>query len=120
MEIYNSYLRFCASVNYFFERVRKDDDPGIPSLLFVAVLLSIYTYGFFYSVELIIGRKLNVHSFYFYGILIFWGVFNYFFAFRKEQLYRHYKDKYNTWITLTIILVGYAFMGITGYYSKNL
>lgn len=120
MIIYKNYLRFCASVNFFFERIRKDDDPGVLALLFVTVLLSVYTYGVFYSVELLAGKKINIHSFFFYGVLIFWGVFNYFFAFRKEQLYRHYKDKFNLWQSLLIILLGYAFMFITGYFCQKL
>lgn len=57
MVIYNSYLRFCASANFFFERIRKDDGSGIPALLFVTVLLTVYTYGLFYSVELLAGKK---------------------------------------------------------------
>lgn len=120
MVIYKSYLRFCASVNFFFERIRKDDDPGIPALLFVTVLLCVYSYGLFYSSELLAGKKININSFFFYGVFVFWGVFNYFLAFRKEQLYRHYKDKFNLCQSLAIILIGYVFMLITGYLSHKL
>lgn len=118
--LYRYYLRFCASINYFFERVRKDDDPGIPALLFVALTLSVYTYGLFYVFELIIGRKLNVSAVFYYGVFILWSVVNYVFAFRKEQLYRFYKYRFNPWQAVAIILVGYSIMAIAGYYARHL
>ena len=57
MVIYKCYLRFCASVNFFFERVRNDDDPGIPALLFVTVLFSVYSYGFFIVLNYLLAKK---------------------------------------------------------------
>lgn len=120
MVIYKCYLRFCASINFFFERVRNDDDPGIPALLFVTVLFSVYSYGFFYSVELFIGKEINIHKSFFFGVFVLWGLLNYFLAFRKERLYKYYENKLRPSETLLFIILGYVFMGITGYYSRLL
>ena len=104
------YLRFCASINYFFERVRKDDDPGVLALLFITVLASVYSFGLFYSIELFAGRKIGAKAYYFYGLFILFGVLNYFFVFRKEQVYEYYKTRLNIWTTLFLIFLGYAFI----------
>jgi len=118
--IFKFYLRFCASINYFFERKMGYDDPGIFALLFIVVVQQVYSYGIFYVIEILVEKKIDYPSYFPYVLLFLWAVLDYFFAFRKEQLYRHYKTKMNPWLTIAIIVFGYILMLAMGYYCREL
>lgn len=117
--LYDFYLKFCASINFFFERKLNYDDPGIFSLLFVTVIEIVYFFGILYSVQLILGRRLFLPTFVYFVVFGLFVVLNYLFAFRREQLYRVYKSKLSLIATLCVIVFGYLFMGITGSLCRN-
>lgn len=120
MTLYRLYLKFCASINYFFERKMGYSDAGLFALLFVTVVQSVYSFAVLYFIELVMKEKLKVHSAYYYMGFAILVALNYLFAFRKEQLYVYYKQKLNVWATIAIILMGYALMGILGDYARGL
>ncbi len=68
----------------------------------------VYTFGIFYSLRLEVGRKLEFQPIYFYGACVCWFPVNYFFAFRKEQLYKYFKTRLKVLTLIAIIIFGYV------------
>jgi hypothetical protein len=118
--IYRFYLRLFATINYFFENIKKDNDPGVPTLLSLTVLFTVYSYGLFYVAELILNSRIKVSSVFFYSVFAFWLFFNYFLAFRKEQFSIYRNSRLKLWQTLVFMILGYVLMGIGGFLCKSL
>ena len=112
--LYRFYLRFCASINFFFERKLGYDDPGIFALLFITVIQMVYLFGFLYSIQIFQRHKFAIPASLYYVMFVIFIATNYFLAFRKEQLYECYTKRLKPVATISIILGGYLFMGVTG------
>jgi hypothetical protein len=80
----------------------------------------VYSFGLLYSYELIVGRRLPIPRVYYYVIALFFVLLNYLLAYRDGRLYNYYENRLTPRITIAVIVLGYLFMGVTGYLYRQL
>ncbi len=112
------YIRFCASINFFFEKKMKYNDADIFTFNFILLLTIVYFLGGKYLFELLIGRILKLSTLYYFVIGGVIALFNYLFVFRKYKLQEYYNNKLNSVLTIFIILFGYLLMLIGGQIAR--
>ena len=108
------YYRFCATIHYFFDRVLKLSDPSIYSILFVSFLQGVYLFGVYYSICLILGARIFLVSNYVYAFFFAIVIANYFIVYRREKQYEYSTKMLHPFLAISVIIVGYVFMGVSG------
>jgi hypothetical protein len=115
----NLYYRVCSTIHYFFERKLSLKDHGIYSILFITHCFVIYSFGIYYFVEIIAGKKINLNPWYFYAIYFIVTAINFFIVYKREK-HTNYEKLLKPYVVIAIILIGYILMGIGGQITRDM
>ena len=115
----NLYYRFCSSIHYFFERKLSLNDPGIYSILFLTHCFIIYSFGIYYTIEIILDRKIDINQWYFYSFYFIVTAINFLVVYRSGK-HVYYEKLLNPYVVVILIIVGYVLMGIGGQVARDM